>query len=338
MQKIVEKELIIIGSGPAGLKAGMVAAKYKIDYLIVEAGNIAQAWRNVRPDMMLLSPNHPQRDWTSLSAKFPIWKMDTQRPYCSAHEFVNYLDAFTDHFKLNLSLHDGVAEIVKQKSGWLCKSVKNELYHAPLLLIATGIFGNPWFPPVAGIAGNEFVIHSDNYKGRTGYKNKKVLIIGGGNSAAEIAIDLAGTAMVFLVTRDELKFFSDSKKLHHIRGISESYLKELIAMEIIRYHPFKEIEKIDQNEVSFGDWQESFDKIIFATGYQANLKVLNNFNIGVNKNKFPEVSVVGESIQYPGMFFGGPLAFHNPASIVMHGFGKQIPVTIRRIAEVLKKL
>ena len=73
---MIEKELLIIGSGPAGLKAGEEAQKKGLDYLIIEKGEVAQSWRDIREDMIMLSPCMPQRDWTSISDNFPIWKMN----------------------------------------------------------------------------------------------------------------------------------------------------------------------------------------------------------------------------------------------------------------------
>jgi putative flavoprotein involved in K+ transport len=336
MTNIISKELLIIGGGPAGLRAGMECAERKIDYLIFESGNIAQAWRNVRPEMMLLSPCHPQRDWTSLSSKFPIWKMDVKRPYCSAGEFIKYLDSFTDHYQINIELHNGAKKIIRKKSLYQVTGENGVVYEAPTLLIVTGIFGNPWMPPIDGLKTSDIVIHSNDYRGKAGYRNKKVLIVGGGNSAAEIAIDLAGNAMVYLLTRSRLRFFSKTKKLYHIRGISESYLKELISMELIRHFPLNTVEKIEKKTVHFGGEAALFDQVIFATGYKANIHFLDHFNLRVNKNNFPKLSPAGESVQYPGMFFGGPLAFHSPVSLVMHGFAKQIPITMKRIEQSLK--
>ena len=95
---MIEKELVIIGGGPAGLKAGEEAKAKGIDYIILERGEIAQSWQDIRKDMLMLSPSLPQRDWTSLSNKFPIWKLNITRPYCYAHEFVTYLIEYSNHF------------------------------------------------------------------------------------------------------------------------------------------------------------------------------------------------------------------------------------------------
>lgn len=336
MGNIISKELIIVGGGPAGLKAGAEAKKQKIDYVILEKGKVADAWLNVRPDMYFLSPCHPQRDWTSLSDDFPIWKMDVRRPYCTAAEFVNYLDAYCDHFKLAVKTDTRVVDINLSDGQFSVLGNDHTEYRAPVLLIATGIFGNPFIPGVAGAKDNPYVMHSHYYRSRDDYKQQKVLIVGAGNSAAELAIDLCGHSMVYLVSRKDLQYFSDTRKLYHIRGISESFLKELISMELVRYRAFQEIKRIEENRVIFQDWSLDVHKIIFATGYHAHIDILRNFKLRVNKNNYPEVTDSGESIQYPNLFFAGPLSYQNTTSIVLHGFINQIPGTLARISEKLK--
>lgn len=337
MDRIISKELIIIGSGPAGLKAAQEASEKGIDYVVLERGEIAQAWREIRPGMVMLSPCHPQRDWTSLSYKFPIWKLPVRRPYCTAKEFVNYLDEFADHFKLDVKTGHLVKEVTREESGFEVTCANGLSYRAPLLLIATGILSNPYIPDLPGTDQNPFVMHSHKYQGKEPFTQKKVLIVGAGNSAAETAIDLCGYAMVYLVSRADLKFFSDTKKLYHIRGVSESYLKELISMELIRYRAYQEIQKIEENTVYFKDWKLTVDKIIFATGYRAHIPALKNMNIRMNKHGYPEVVQTGESIQYPNLFFAGPLSFQTTVSIVVHGFLHSISDTVQRIAEKLRE-
>ncbi|MBN2424833.1 MAG: NAD(P)-binding domain-containing protein [Calditrichaceae bacterium] len=336
MNKSISKELIIIGSGPAGLKAGELAAENKLDFVILEKGNTGQSWIDVKPDMHFLSPCLPQRDWTSLSSKFPIWKLPVKRPYCTAKEFTVYLREFAGHFKLPVEEKCTVKEVQYTDGLYKAFCVDGREYSAPVLIAATGIFGNKYIPDIPGVMDNPVVMHSHDYKNAADFRNKKVLVVGAGNSAAETAIDLAGDAMVHMVSREDLKFFADTLKLYHIRGISESYLKELISMEIIRYRAYQEIQRIEGNIVHFRDWKLAVDKIIFATGYRGDLKILNNFKIRVNKYNYPEISYIGESLQYPKLFFAGPLAFQKMVSVLIHGFINQVPGTIKRIVELLR--
>ena len=335
MPEMISKELIIIGAGPAGLKAAEEAHRLSIDYVLLDRGQPGQAWREIRPDMKLLSPCHPQRDWTSLSSKFPIWKLSVQRPYCTVNEFVQYLDEYTDYFQLNMQSGCAVQDIQFNEGIYTVTCEDRTQFTSPIIIIATGIFGNPFIPDIPGVQNNSRVMHSHFYRGPQAFKNQKILLVGAGNSGAEIAIELSGQAMLYLVSRKELRFFSDTKKLYHIRGISESYLKELINMEIIRYRPYQNILRIDNREVHFQDWKLDVDKIIFATGYHGNMNLLKNFNLRLNKYEYPEVSYSGESIQFPNLFFAGPLSFQNFSSIFIHGFVKQVSKTVSRIKEKL---
>lgn len=336
MQQLSIKDLLIIGAGPAGLKAAEQAEDLNLDYLILESGKIGQAWRNVRPDMRLLSPCHPQRDWTSLSYKFPIWKRDVDRPYCTASDFVEYLEAFADHFKLNIRTGIQVNSVTFDDGQFYLVTESDERFIAKNVLVASGVFGNPYLPDIPGIKNNPAVVHSHDYSGSAEYEKQRVLIIGAGNSAAEIATDLAGKAMVYLVHRGELEFFSDTKKLQDIRGISESYLRELIQMEIIRYYSYQNLIEIKGNRAFFKDRVLEVDKVIFATGYRPSLRMLDTLELRFGKNNSPEVTMVGQSIQYPGLFFAGPLIYPSPSGVVIHTFVKQLEKTVQRISERIK--
>jgi len=163
VQQLSVKDLLIIGAGPAGLKAGELAEELNLDYLILEAGEIGQAWRDVRPDMRLLSPCHPQRDWTSLSYKFPIWKRDVARPYCTALDFVEYLEAFAEHYNLNIQTGVEVNSVGFDEGNFYLVTKTEERFLTKNLLVASGIFGNPYLPDIPGIENNPAVIHSHDY-------------------------------------------------------------------------------------------------------------------------------------------------------------------------------
>jgi putative flavoprotein involved in K+ transport len=330
---MIEKDLLIIGSGPAGLRTAEEAKKAGLDYLILEKGNIAQSWRDIKQDMIMLSPCLPQRDWTSISDSFPIWKMDVTRPNCYAHEFVEYLNHFKEHFDLNLKTNCRVVSIQK-KQKYFDVTTEQENFHSKFLVIATGFFGNPFIPDIPGLRKNPIVTHSHQFKSIDTFREKRVIIVGSGNSAAETAINLAGYAQVYLLTRHELQFFSKTKNLCDIRGISESYLLELIAMEIIRHIPYIQIRSVEGDMIHLEDKSIRAQAIICATGYHADLRVLGNMKIETDqRTSFPRIKTHGESSTISNLFFTGPLAYSRLTSLLIHGFIKVIPETIHRIID-----
>ena len=330
---IIEKELIIIGSGPAGLRGAEEAQKAGIDYLILERGEVAQSWKDIRQDMLMLSPCLPQRDWTSISDDFPIWKMDVARPYCFAWQFYNYLTRYSDFYNLKINSDSQVKNIKKTNDEFEI-TTDQQKYKSKFLIIATGFFGNPFIPDIPGMRNNPYVMHSHQFNSLEDFRNKRIIIIGGGNSAAETAIILAGYAQVFLLARNELKFFSKTKNLCDIRGISESYLMELINMQIIRYNPKTEIKKVRNGQIYFDKKTLEVNKIICATGYNADLNALGGLQVPVDeRTKFPRIKNHGECTSVKNLYFIGPLAYTRITNLLLHGFIKLIPGTISAIAK-----
>lgn len=332
-----EKELIIIGSGPAGLRAAQEARENGIDYLLLEKGDIGQAWREIRPEMPMLSPNHPQRDWTSISPEFPIWKLDVKRPFCSAAEFVQYLEKYADHMSLNISTGTEVKRVVNENGHYAVFTSKGD-FRSRAVFNASGFFGNPYIPNIPGMRGNPIVTHSHNYISPEPFKGKRVFVIGGGNSAAEIALDLLGHSQIYLVTRGELQFFSQTKNLCHIRGISESLLKEMIAMELIHYIPKVEIRKMEDNVIFINDDSYETHHVIAATGYRPVISHLSDLKLKYDqRSKFPLINETGEAKGARKFYLGGPLGYSGLRSLFIHGFIRDIPVTIQAIKDQLQR-
>jgi cation diffusion facilitator CzcD-associated flavoprotein CzcO len=333
---MVKKELIIIGAGPSGLRAGEEAQRLDIDYLIIEQGKVGQAWREIRARMPMLSPSHPQRDWTSISPRFPIWKLAVKRPYCDAYEFVNYLQAYAEHFDLRLLTDTPIKNILKIDDHFVIESTRGKMA-AKVVLICTGMFGNPHIPEIPGLRQNPRVMHSHFYQTPEPWRGKRVIIIGGGNSGVEIAIELAGWAKICLLTRTPLQFFSKTQNLCDVRGISESYLLELIRMQLIKHLQRVKIQTVKGNIIQLDRTALKFDQIICATGYQPVINLLSALPIKLDrKTHFPLISTLGEAHGIKNLFFAGPLAYHGMGSLFIHGFVKDLPKTILAIRNRLR--
>jgi thioredoxin reductase len=233
---------------------------------------------------------------------------------------------------LQLQINSEVKEINYAEDGFFDIRTQTDQIRSKVVLVTTGFFGNPYIPDIPGLQDNAIVLHSHFYKNPDEYRAKRVAIIGGGNSAAEIALELSGYSQVYLLTRDKLKFFSKTRNLCDIRGISESLLLEMIRMEIIRHIEGIHVKKVENNKLIFEGGCISADSIICATGYSAVLDPVHQLNAKVNpKTKFPSVSLTNESKNIPSLFFAGPLAYHGPGSLFIHGFIKYIPDTVREI-------
>ena len=103
-------------------------------------------------------------------------------------------------------------------------------------------------------------------------------------------------------------------------------------MEIIRHFEGIHVKKIENKKLIYEGGCLSVDSIIFATGYSPVLAPVHQISAKVDKKtRFPSVSLINESKNIPNLFFGGPLAYHGPGSLFIHGFIKHIPDTLREI-------
>ncbi len=325
--------MLIVGGGPAGLLLAHDFQEHGIDYRILEQGKIAQAWRMMRQGMMLLSPAVPGTDWTSLSLRFPIWTMPgIRKPFPSREDFLCYVESFTRENLLGVSENTAAVRALVVPGGFVVETSTGQM-GCRFLVLASGSASLPAYPDLPGIRRNPYVLHSSDFIHCMAYTGKRILIVGGGNSAAEIAVELAGTGRVTLSTRGPMRYFSETGELEHIRGSSESVLKECIRFGIISLREGDPPAAITGKRVRFRSGEEeTFDWILCATGYRPAWIPVEGGTVETEENGFPRISATGEST-IPGLYFCGSLArFHRRCAFI-HGFRNYVEKVFWDIAD-----
>jgi len=128
-----------------------------------------------------------------------------QMKYLSKEEYLEYLENYVQHFELwpHIRLNSEVKEskeMTSELTGEQCWKISYlngangnvELEYADALVVATGINQVPKFPKLEGFKGN--IMHSADYKSNEGFEGKRVLVIGIGESAGDIAADVSDVA------------------------------------------------------------------------------------------------------------------------------------------------
>lgn len=331
----MRKDVLIVGGGPAGLLLAHHFQDHRVDYQVLERGKIAQAWRSMRPGMVLLSPAVPGTDWTSLTLKYPLWALPgVRKPFPTREDFLCYIEAFSREQGLSIGENVAATRASVANGGFLVSTTAGDI-SCRFLVMASGASTLPEFPDIPGITLNPHIVHSCDFVHCMAYAGKRVLIIGGGNSAAEIAIELAGTARVTLCTRGPLRYFSETGELENIRGSSESLLKELIRFGILHSREDDPVVSIAHRRVKFlsGDERE-FDWILCATGYRPGWIPVEGGEVRSGPKGFPAISNVGES-SVPGLYICGSLARFNRRCAFIHGFRNYIEKVFWDIADRL---
>lgn len=185
-----EVTTIIIGAGPAGLAvAGRLSKKNNTDYILLEASDkVGVAWYNHYDRLHL----HTIKEWSHLPhSPFP----DNYPRYVSRQQMVDYLTTYAENFNIKPVFNQKVISILPDNSSRKKKwkiDTKDDQYLCTHLIIATGVNHTPKVPQWS--IKSEFkgdIIHSRFYKNAQPYKGKKVLVVGMGNTGAELALDLS---------------------------------------------------------------------------------------------------------------------------------------------------
>jgi indole-3-pyruvate monooxygenase len=175
---------LIVGASVSGLASAACLQKQNIDYLIIEKTNsIGTPWRNHYHRLHL----HTNKRISNL----PYKKFDSPIPrYPSRQQVVDYLEDYQRELGIDPIFNTEAKGIKKDAVDWVTET-NNETFHSRYVIIATGAFTKPkpvYFKGIETFPGK--ILHSYEYKTGSDFKGQKVLVVGFGNSACEIAIDL----------------------------------------------------------------------------------------------------------------------------------------------------
>lgn len=179
-----QTETLVIGASISGLSLAASLQKQSIEHVIIEKqSQIAAPWRN-HYDRLHLHTNKG-------ASHLPYKKFDRAVPrYPSRQQVVDYLESYQEEFNILLVFDTEAKSICKEGDWWVTRT-NNDTFQSKYLVMATGLFGRPkpvYFEGMGTFPGS--ILHSSAYKTGKDFKGKKVLVVGFGNSACEIAIDL----------------------------------------------------------------------------------------------------------------------------------------------------
>ena len=179
-----ETHTLIIGASFAGLASAGCLTKAGIDYLMIEKEEvIAYPWRNHYERLHL----HSNKKLSNL----PYKKFEASIPrYPSRKQVIDYLEDYQKEFDIQPICGTEALSVERKGDRWEVKTNQG-FFVAENVIIATGPFGKPRKVDFKGMESFPGPItHSFGYKSGRDFKGKKVLVVGFGNSACEIAIDL----------------------------------------------------------------------------------------------------------------------------------------------------
>jgi putative flavoprotein involved in K+ transport len=282
---MIHKEIVVIGSGQCGLATGRLLQKKNKDFLILEKNkHVGDNWRKRYDSLRLFTP-------AELSAlpDLPMGLSPKSRP--NKNQMADYFGRYVDHFDLPVSVNEEVRSISKG-NGFIIKTSLQE-YTAEKVIHAGGYCEKPYYPEWVFDLNIPF-IHSSDYKSPLSVKGKKILLVGTGNSAAQIGAELTkyfpvdwsinkkpNFSSLHLLGRNILtiaKSFgqldkpASEKTIHKGEAI---YLFDDLKKQLKKTKRKKKVLKADGPLVTFeGGESETYDFILFATGFEPNFDLI----------------------------------------------------------------
>ena len=190
-------EVVIVGAGAAGLATAACLTRWGIRAVVLEAGpDAGHTWASTYDALRL----HTVRRFSGL----PLYPMPGNFPrYAARDQVVTYLRDYAAHFGIRPQFGNSVTRARLAEGGWQVETATGDAWQARVLVAASGIYANPTVPAYPGqetYTGT--LLHSREYRSATPFKGRRVLVIGAGNSGAEIAVDLMqGGARVTVAIR-----------------------------------------------------------------------------------------------------------------------------------------
>lgn len=170
-------DVLIVGAGPAGISASLRAIERKLTYITLERDEIGgTVAKYPRQKLVMTSP-----------LEFPMYGKFKKLQISKEH-LLSFWDMVLNRVDFNVSICDKVENITKGSDGVFTVSSARQQYRARAVVLALGRAGEP---RKLGVKGEDLpkvmyrLIEADHYK------NQRVLVVGGGDSAVEAAMGLA---------------------------------------------------------------------------------------------------------------------------------------------------
>ncbi|TCS92390.1 NAD(P)-binding domain-containing protein [Hazenella coriacea] len=361
-------DVIILGAGPGGLQVAITLKElaeennHPLNMLIIESGKQAGTFFTQYPVHGTLISNNklytgkaPESrfserfDWNSLVTKEKkvLMRQFSREFFPKREALVEMLNKLVEEYQLPVMYETEWKGTSKDDQGNFTVQTNQGDFQAKHLVVATGM--KPYVPEIPGI--ENATIYKD-MKEKEYYRDKRVLVIGKGNSGMESAQEILNEAsMIMIASRSSTRLAYKTHYVGDVRLVNawlvDNYqLKHQAALldcEIVN------IEKVNEGynvtvayNHAMGETEMLyFHEVIAATGFRANCESLKE-DLGVKfvMDKYPSIKGNFESTEVEGLYFAGTqthsLDYRKTFSGFIHGFRYNSKLLSHRLAERLE--
>lgn len=303
--KMIKTDILIIGAGPVGLftvfEAGLLKLRcHLIDALPILGGQLAEIY-----------PKKPIYDIPGF-------------PSVLAGDLIKNLEEQIAPFNPTYTLGDRAETIEKLEDGSFIVTTKKGIkHHTPVVAIAGGLGSfEPRKPPIPNLVsyedkGVEYIIREPEL-----YRDKKIIIAGGGDSALDWSIFLTNIAkeVTLVHRRTEFRGALDSvEKVQEL--VASGKMKLLTNSEIKEIHGENHVEAVTVKHKSEGEQQIEVDHFIPLFGLSPKLGPIGNWGLEIKKNAIVVNNATDYSTNIDGIFAIGDVnTYQGKLKLILCGF------------------
>ncbi len=303
---MIKTDIIIIGAGPVGLFTVFEAGLLKLKCHLIDS--LAQ----------------PGGQCSEIYPKKPIYDIPGF-PSILAGELIDNLMEQIAPFKPGFTLGEAAISIDKTENDtFIVTTIKGTKHEAPVVMIAGGLgVFEPRKPPIENIKlyedkGVEYIIKDPEM-----YRNKRVIIAGGGDSALDWAIYLTEKKIaseVSLVHRGA-SFRGHLDSVQKVIDLSETGKINLITeAEVKEIHGEGKVESLTIKHKRNGDFEKETDHFIPLFGLKPSLGPIADWSLEIEKNAI-KVDTKDYSTNIPGIYAIGDInTYENKLKLILCGF------------------
>lgn len=190
----------IVGAGSSGIAACQVLQARGIEFDCYEVGSgVGGNWRYLNDNEMSSAYKSLHINTSRQIMEYASFPMSDEYPTYPNHaQIAHYFDTFVDHFGFrdHIRFRTAVTSVTRSGHGWdvtvQARDGASETHHYDAVLVANGHHWDarlpePAFPGADTFTGRQ--LHSHDYKDFVGFEDKRVLVLGIGNSACDIAVE-----------------------------------------------------------------------------------------------------------------------------------------------------
>ncbi|MER6774385.1 FAD-dependent oxidoreductase [Streptomyces bacillaris] len=348
-------DVVVIGGGQSGLATAHALLRRGLRPVVLEASDrAAGSWPHYYDSLTLFSPARH----SSLPG-MPFPGADRDR-YPHRDEVVAYLTAYASRLDADIRTGQRVTSVRRDGSAFDVVLEGGSRLRARAVVAASGTFGRPHRPELPGL--EEFtgqVLHAADYRSPAPFTGGRVVVVGAGNSAVQIAAELAESSRVTLATRGPVKFAAQrilGRDLHFWTartGLDTAPLGRLLphppAQPVLddgRYRAALAAGQPDRRPLFTGAdgtkliWpngeREEADAIVLATGYRPDLPYLTDVDGALDADGSPRHRE-GLATSVPGLAFVGLEWQRSLSSNSLRGVGRDAERIVRRLAAHLAR-